>query len=90
MTGARFVPNIPLAQKSFWTHPMVLLRERLKWKHVSVCLEIVLRKIGALFTLNVPQASKSFWTLLMVLPGDEAQVKAHFGPFGDSTILDAR
>jgi hypothetical protein len=23
--GARFVPNVPLAQKSFWTHPMVLL-----------------------------------------------------------------
>jgi hypothetical protein len=23
--GARFAPNVPLAQKSFWTHPMVLL-----------------------------------------------------------------
>jgi hypothetical protein len=23
--GARFVPNIRNAQKSFWTHPMVLL-----------------------------------------------------------------
>jgi hypothetical protein len=23
--GARFVRNIPLAQKSLWTHPMVLL-----------------------------------------------------------------
>jgi hypothetical protein len=23
--GARFAPNIPLVQKSFWTHPMVLL-----------------------------------------------------------------
>ena len=23
--GAQFAPNIPLAQKSFWTHPMVLL-----------------------------------------------------------------
>ena len=23
--GARLAPNIPLAQKSFWTHPMVLL-----------------------------------------------------------------
>jgi hypothetical protein len=35
------------------------------------------------------QAQKSFWTHLMVLLGDEAQVKAHFGPFGDSN-LDAR
>jgi hypothetical protein len=23
--GARFAPNVPLAQKSFWTHSMVLL-----------------------------------------------------------------
>jgi hypothetical protein len=23
--GARFEPNVPLAQKSLWTHPMVLL-----------------------------------------------------------------
>jgi hypothetical protein len=23
--GARFAPNIPLAEKSFWTHSMVLL-----------------------------------------------------------------
>jgi hypothetical protein len=26
----------------------------------------------------------------MVLLGDEAQVKTHFGPFGDSANLDAR
>ena len=23
--GEQFAPNVPLAQKSFWTHPMVLL-----------------------------------------------------------------
>ena len=23
--GARFAPNVPSAQKSFWTHPLVLL-----------------------------------------------------------------
>jgi hypothetical protein len=27
---------------------------------------------------------------LMVLQGDKAQVKAYFGPFGDSANLDAR
>jgi hypothetical protein len=27
MIGARFVPNIPQAQKSFWALPMVLLRD---------------------------------------------------------------
>ena len=26
----------------------------------------------------------------MVLQGDEAQLEAHFGPFGDSANLDAR
>ena len=26
----------------------------------------------------------------MVLQGDESQLKAHFGPFGDSANLDAR
>ena len=25
MIGARFAPNVSLAQKSFWTHPMVHL-----------------------------------------------------------------
>jgi hypothetical protein len=35
-------------------------------------------------------AHESFWTLPKVLPGDEAQVEAHFSPFGDSANLDAR
>jgi hypothetical protein len=26
--GAWFAPNIPFAQKSFWTHPMVLLGDK--------------------------------------------------------------
>jgi hypothetical protein len=47
MTGARFVPNIPSAQKSLWTRPVVLL-------------------------------------------GDEARVKARFGPFRGSANLDTR
>jgi hypothetical protein len=28
--GARFAPNIPLAQKSFWMHPMELLGDELQ------------------------------------------------------------
>jgi hypothetical protein len=31
---ARFVPNMPLAHKSFWTHPMVLLCDE---GHVDAC-----------------------------------------------------
>ena len=41
------------------------------------------------FALNVPWDQKSFWMHPMVLLGDEAQVEASFGPFGDSAILDA-
>ena len=40
--------------------------------------------------LDVPQAQKSFWTHLMVPLGDEAQVAAHFGLFGDMANVDAR
>ena len=36
---------------------------------------------------NVPEAQKFFWTHPLVHLGDEAQVVAHFGPFGDSVTL---
>jgi hypothetical protein len=39
---------------------------------------------------NFPLAQKSFWTHLRVLLGDEAQMEAHFGLFGDSANLKAR
>jgi hypothetical protein len=40
--------------------------------------------------LNVPRAWKSFQAHPLVLLGDIGQVEARFGPFGDSTNLDAR
>ena len=40
--GARFAPNIPLARKSFWTHPMELLGDVGHVDLDSVCLAIVL------------------------------------------------
>ena len=46
--------------------------------------------IGARFAQNMPSGKKSFWTHPLGLLGDEAQVKAHFGMFGDSANLDAR
>ena len=60
--------------------------------HVSIHLKMVLVslqdrcKVCAKHTM----AQKSFWTNQMVLLGDEAQVEAHFGPFGDSANLDSR
>jgi hypothetical protein len=37
-TGARFALNVPLAQKSFWTHPMILLGDEAQ---VEACLSPV-------------------------------------------------
>jgi hypothetical protein len=34
--------------------------------------------------------SEIIWMHLMVFLGDEAQVEAYFGPFGDSVNLDSR
>jgi hypothetical protein len=48
---------------------------RLKWKLVSIRLETMLVLVQD-------------WC--MVLLDDDAQVEAHFGPFGDSGTLDAR
>ena len=59
---------------------------------VSIHLETVLVslqdrcKVCAKHTM----AQKSFWTHQMVLLGDEVQVEAHFGLFGDSVSVDAR
>ena len=46
--------------------------------------------IGARFAQNMPSAKKSFWTHRLGLLGDEAQLKARFGPFGDRGNIDAR
>jgi hypothetical protein len=46
--------------------------------------------MGARFALNIPSTQKSFWTYPVGLLGDEAQVEAGFGLFGDSANLDAR
>ena len=47
-------------------------------------------KKGARFMPNIPWTWKSFWAHPMILLGDEAQVEARFGQFGDSANLDAR
>jgi hypothetical protein len=47
-------------------------------------------KIGARFAQNIPKAWKSLCMNPKLHLGDEAQLEAHFGPFGDSANLDAR
>jgi hypothetical protein len=62
------------------------------WNLILVHLEAVFVSVQDSCTVcpNVPMAQKSFWTHPIVLLGDEAQVEAHFGPFGGSANLDAR
>ena len=42
--GARLAPNIPLAWKSFWTHPMELLGDV---GHVESCFGLLGASVGA-------------------------------------------
>ena len=45
--GARFAPHVPLAQKSVWTHPMVLLGDEAQVEYlILVHLDIVLDRAG--------------------------------------------
>ena len=80
------MPNVPFAQKSFWT------QDRLKRKFNLVCLEIVLLltqdrcmvfaecTIGSELVLESPDG----------LLGDVGHVESLFGPFGDSVSIGAR
>ena len=61
------------------------------WNLISICLETVLVSLQDRCTVCAKHtmAQKSFWTHQMVLLGDEAQVEARFGLFGDSANLDS-
>ena len=60
--------------------------------HILVRLEMVLVSVQdrCMVCAEHTMAQKSFWTHQIVLLGDEAQVEAHFGPFGDSVSVAAR
>ena len=59
---------------------------------VSIRLETVLVSLHDRCTVCAKHTmtQKSFWTHQMVLLGDEAQLEARFGPFGDSANLHSR
>ena len=65
---------------------------RVMLNHVSVHLEMVLVSVQDRCTVCAKRTigSETFWTHLMVLLGDEAQVVARFGLFGDIANPDAR
>ena len=62
------------------------------WILVSICLETVLVLVQDRYLVCAKHVigSEIVWTHPMVLLRDEAQVEAHFGPFGDSANLDSK
>ena len=64
----------------------------LKWKLISVRLEIVLILMQDRCTVCAERTigSESFWTHPMEVLGDVGHVESHFGPFGDSASVGAR
>jgi hypothetical protein len=62
------------------------------WNVVSVRLETLLVSEQDRCTVYAKRTlgSEIVWTHPIVHLGDEAQVEAHFGLFGDSANLDAR
>jgi hypothetical protein len=84
--------NVPKAQKSFWTKPMVLLCDEAELKLVLVHLEIVLILMQDRCTVYVEHTigSETVLDAPVELLGYEAQLEVHFGVFGDSAKLDAR
>ena len=65
---------------------------RLKWKLVSVRLEIVLilTQDRCMVCAEHTIGSESFWAHPMELLGDVGHVESRFGPFGDSVSVSVR
>jgi hypothetical protein len=86
---SRFTPNIPLAQKLFWAHPMVPLGDRAQVEAFLVCLEIVL--ILMQYRCSVYAKCTIVSEIIMdTLLGDVGHVESHFGPFGNGVSIGAR
>ena len=62
------------------------------WNLASVQLEIVLVSVqdSCMVCAQCTIGLESLWKFPIVLLGEEAQVKARFGLFGDSANLDER
>ena len=63
---------------------------RLKWKLVSVHLEIVLILTQERCIVCAERALKSSWMHLMELLGNVGHVESCFSPFGDNVSVGAR
>jgi hypothetical protein len=77
--GARFAPNVPQAQKSFWMHPMELLGDVGHVESHFGPAEIVLLSVHDRSMVYAKRTigSKIIWTHLMVLLGYEAQMEVY-------------
>jgi hypothetical protein len=71
---------------------MEILGDVVKWKLISVRLEIVLISAQDRCTICTKYTTgmKSFWAHQMELLGVMGHVEGRFGPFGDCVNLNAR
>jgi hypothetical protein len=81
-----------MAQKSFWTQPMVLLVDEAQVDaRFILCGDSANLEARYLHGLHqMHHSSKIILDAPMVLLGDENQVEAQFSPFGDSANLHGR
>jgi hypothetical protein len=86
------VPNVPLAQKSFWTHQMVPLGDKAQVDARSFRMEIVLILTQDRCTVCAERTIGSEIILVhpMELFGDVGLVESCFGPFGNNVSVSAR
>jgi hypothetical protein len=93
MIGARFVPNVAQAQKSLWTHPMLLLGDEARVKgrfgQFGYSANFYARQVYSLSQMH-HYAWKSFRTHPMELLGDMGHVESRIGPFGHGVSVDGR
>ena len=71
---------------------MELLGDMVMWNLTSFHLQIVLVSVQdrCMVCAKRTTGSETVLDAPMVLLGDEAQVEARFGPFGDSANVDSR
>jgi hypothetical protein len=82
-----------MAQKSFWTHPRILLGDKAQLEahfgQFRDSANLDTRSVHGL-RQTYHRLRNRFWTHSMVLLGDETQLEARFGPSRDSDKLNAR
>jgi hypothetical protein len=88
--GAQFAPNVPSAQKSFWTHSVVLIGDMAQVKAQSIQRALIWTQDRCTVYVEHSIGSEIILDHLMELLGDVGHVESHFFLFGDIVSVSAR